>query len=244
MKPFNPIEVSIVIAVRNEAKNIQPVGEMISKTLDASGIAYECLWIDDGSTDETPSFLKTLTIAEGKHWFLTHDKNFGKSAALITGFKHTNGKIIATMDGDGQNHPEDVIELIRVLKENNASMICGVRINRKDGWLRQVSSKVANFVRNRINGESIKDSGCPVKVFYRETLNNIPTFEGMHRFLPTLMKAYDGGTVLEHPVADYPRLHEKSKYGIRNRLWSGFCDAIGVRWLISRRIDPKLVNKK
>jgi glycosyltransferase involved in cell wall biosynthesis len=153
--------------------------------------------------------------------------------ATAAGIQFARGQLIATLDADMQNDPVDLPTMIAKLGQSDA--VVGYRLKRRDTFVRRASSKVANAIRNRISGDTIRDTGCSLKVFRAEAIRAIPLFEGMHRFLPTLLR-YHGFVVVEHPVSHHPRTAGKSKYGVLNRAWRAFKDLLAVRWMRTRLI--------
>ena len=228
-------EICVVIPVFNESGNIQPLVEEIQLAL-ASQVTYETIVIDDASTDSTGVELADLLSYRDDTRVETHTVNLGQSAAIRTGVKAAGAAIIAVLDGDGQNDPADIFTLYTALNRfDDVNMVVGERRDRHDHWIRLLSSKIANSVRSRLLGDGVRDTGCGMKVFYRDDFLNLPAFDHMHRFLPALIQR-QGGKVLSVPVNHRPRLHGASKYAINNRLWVGIVDLLGVMWLKRRRM--------
>lgn len=234
-------DVSIIVPVLNEAESIPQLAGEVSAAFDGGEWVWECIWVDDGSRDATLAQLKALHRTDPRHRFLVHDRNYGQSAALVTGFAGSSGRILATLDGDLQNDPSDLPRLIRALEAGDAHMVNGVRAQRRDSWLRRASSRIANGFRNRLSGATATDVGCSVRAFYRTTIEGVPHFHGMHRFLPTLV-TMRGWRVTEVDVNHRPRSHGVTKYGVHNRLWVGIADTFGVRWLASRSVNPQVAE--
>lgn len=233
--------ISVVIPVRNEADNIEPLVEEFV-ALRASVPVDEVIYVDDGSTDETPNVLKAL---QRRHEFLrvvSHNRSAGQSAALWTGIRAATGALIATMDGDGQNDPADIARLYECYLANADAagrlMIAGQRMKRQDNWIRRWSSRIANSVRSRLLKDGTRDTGCALKLFRRHDYLALPYFDHMHRFLPALMDR-QGIRVRHVDVAHRPRTRGVSKYGTWDRLWVGISDLLGVMWL-RRRARPTL----
>lgn len=231
--------VSIIIPVKNESSSIAQLAGEVGAAFEDSPWPWECIWIDDGSTDATLDVLRCLARKDRRHRYVSHDANYGQSAALLTGCRVATGSIIATLDGDLQNDPADLPRLIRLLESGDYDMVNGVRARRCDGWMRKVSSRIANGFRNRISGATATDVGCSVRVFYRQCMEGIPPFRGMHRFLPTLV-AMRGWRITETSVGHRARSHGVTSYGVHNRLWVGIADTFGVRWLTSRVVSPRI----
>jgi len=230
---------SIVVPVKNEAGSIPPLAREITDAFEGAPLAWECLWIDDGSTDGTLAELRALHASDPRHRFVSHDRNYGQSAALVTGFSHARGSIIATLDGDLQSDPADLPRLVTLLETTGVDMVNGVRTKRADSAARVVSSKIANAFRNRLSGATATDVGCSVRVFRKKCVEGLPLFRGAHRFLPTLV-AMKGWRIAESPVNHRPRRHGRTSYGVANRLWVGIADTMGVRWLVWRNVNPRI----
>lgn len=231
--------VSIVIPVKNESESIVQLADEVSAAFEGETWPWECIWIDDGSTDTTLDVLRRLARTDPRHRYVSHDTNYGQSASLVTGCRAATGRIIATLDGDLQSDPADLPRLIRLLQDGDHHMVSGVRAKRQDSRVRRMSSRIANCFRNRISGATATDVGCSVRVFYRQCIDGIPQFRGMHRFLPTLV-AMRGWRFDETDVNHRARLHGATNYGIHNRLWVGIADTLGVRWLSSRSVNPRV----
>ena len=236
------IEVSIVIPLFNEAKNIEPLVMEITKTMDEHPWSWECLWIDDGSTDQSLSILRKISDADKRHRYLSFEQNCGQSAAFHAGFKAVNGFIIATIDGDRQNDPTDLPNLIHMVQSGKADMANGYRLIRHDNLIRKLSSRIANRFRSLVTGKTVRDVGCSTRVFRRDCTAYLPKFSGMHRFLPTLVNMA-GFKLSEVPVNHRPRVSGKSKYNIKNRLWVGLVDSFGVLWLKKRAFHYTIKSK-
>ncbi|MEA2603096.1 MAG: hypothetical protein QOF89_4088 [Acidobacteriota bacterium] len=233
-------EISIVIPVFNEEENLPVLAAEVQGVLRGLGRPYEVIFVDDGSTDASPEVLRRLAREDSAVRILHQRRNSGQSAALDAGFRFARGGIVVTLDGDLQNDPADIPKLLEHLESPSGwDVVCGVRAHRQDTWVRKVSSRIANGVRNRLTHESVTDVGCTLKAFRTEYLRRIPMFTGMHRFLPTLLKM-EGARVTEIPVNHRPRLHGQPKYNIRNRIWRALADLFAVRWMQTRWIDRNL----
>lgn len=233
-----PIEVSIIIPVYNEVENIERLYKEIVTALPQDRFLYEVIFIDDGSTDGTTACLRGLSRhATGLH-VVYHKKKFGQSAGLLSGARAARYANLVSLDGDGQNDPKDIPRLFESLKNSN-TVVLGIREKRKDHLLRRLSSRIGNAVRQVLLNDGCPDTGCSLKLFPREAFLKLPHFNHLHRFLPALFKRA-GFNLLHVPVAHRPRRHGVSKYGIRNRLFVGIYDLIGVRWLLKRPCSPEI----
>jgi len=231
------MRVSIVVPVHNEVDNIIALIDEIVKAM-SSAKAYEIIYVDDGSTDETAAVLKQAMRSIKALRVLRHQRSCGQSAAIHTGVKAAVYPYIATLDGDGQNDPADISRLYEVLTQQSQPqtplwMVAGWRNKRYDSAWRLFSSKVANAVRSRLLGDDTPDTGCGLKVFLRDKFLELPYFDHMHRFLPALILRA-GGLVISEPVAHRSRANGQSKYGTLDRLWAGIIDLLGVIWLQKR----------
>ena len=240
------VELSVIVPVFNEAENIKPLVSEIRTALD-DVINYEILYVDDGSSDGTLTLLQALTAEIPCFRYVAHDGNFGQSAAVASGVKSAHGRLIATLDGDGQNDPADISKLVDCLKAQtggyrNSVLVVGRRKKRRDTWLKRISSRVANGVRSRMLKDDTPDTGSGLKVFARSMFLELPMFDHMHRFLPALVLR-NNGKVLSVEVNHRLRKSGQSKYGLHNRLWVGIVDIFGVMWLQRRPIRPSIKER-
>jgi dolichol-phosphate mannosyltransferase len=233
-----PPALSVVIPAFNEAGNVTPLVDEVAAALATLEGGFEILVVDDASTDGTADVLRGLSREGLRPVF--HLFNCGQSAAVASGFRAARGEWVATLDGDGQNDPADLPVMLERAIAEGADCATGVRRRRQDNFVRRISSRVANRFRDWITGDRVTDSGCGVRVVRRDALLEVPVFNGMHRFLPTLLRA-QGFTVIEHPVNHRERLSGVSKYGVGNRLWRGIRDCFGVRWYLRRAVRARRV---
>jgi len=234
MKP----DISIIIPLYNEVDNIKPLGLSIINAME--GKKYEVVFVNDGSTDGSTQKLREWCAQHTNFRAIHFRRNAGQTAAMDAGFRHALGKYVVSMDADMQNDPADIPKLLEKL--NTYDMVCGWRQKRNDPWIKRISSKVANYIRNKLSKEDIKDTGCSLKAYRRECLDQIKLYNGMHRFLPTLFKM-EGFTVTEIVVNHYPRKFGKSKYGISNRAFRAFVDLLVVRWMKKRKLNYEVENE-
>ncbi len=227
------VDISIVIPIRNEVQNIPLLAEEVKSAMQGEFNEWECIWVDDGSTDGSLAAIRELALADRRHRYISFQQNAGQSAALWAGFSEARAPIIATIDGDGQNDPADIPALFRTVESGAADMANGYRANRQDDLKRKISSILGNGFRTFLTGKTVRDAGCSTRVFRSACVEALPRFAGMHRFLPTLA-AIQGFKLSEAPVNHRPRVRGDSKYSIRNRLWVSLVDMFGVFWLKKR----------
>jgi len=232
---------SIVVPVLNEAESIGPLAGDIDRAMESMPHAWECIWVDDGSTDATAATLADLHHRSPRHHFVQLDRNYGQSAALAAGFSQARGGLIAMIDGDGQNPPREIPRLVDLLIENDYHMVCGYR-RRRYNRVRLLSSRIANGFRNLVTHDNIRDVGCSLRVFRAECVDGVYVFRGMHRFLPTLVRVNGFDRIAQVPVDNEPRRRGRSKYGINNRLWVGLVDTLAVRWMRRRGVVPRVAR--
>ena len=222
-------ELSVVVPVCNEEDNVEPLINEIRSAF--AGRDIEIIYVDDGSSDGTVAAIQRVRASGIPLRLLRHSIRRGQSAAIHTGISHATADWVATLDGDGQNDPADLPQLLA--QRASAALIIGNRVQRRDTWLRHLQSRVANGVRGRLLGDGTPDTGCGIKVMHRATFMQLPYFDHMHRLLPALFQRA-GATVLSWPVSHRPRERGSSKYGLFDRLWVGIVDIFGVMWLPRR----------
>ena len=229
------MDLSVVIPVCNEEESIGILIEEITQAL-AQKYQHEIIVVDDGSTDKTLEVLLKIKKDLPTLRVIKHLQNSGQSTAVRTGVQHAKSAWIATLDGDGQNDPADIPNLYNELANQNLDpwlVVAGYRKKRKDTWLKRISSKYANSIRDRLLRDGTPDTGCGLKVFARDSFLALPYFDHMHRDIPALFQR-QGGRVVSVEVNHRHRMQGTSKYGFHNRLWVGIVDILGVRWLQNR----------
>lgn len=185
---------SLIIPLYNEEESVAALAAEVESAL--AEVDWECLWVDDGSRDGTTECVRNLAADQPRHRLLRLARNSGQSAALLAGLEAARGRLLGTLDGDGQNDPADLPRMIALQRVSGADLVNGRRAVRRDSWLRRISSRVAKGWRNTLTGESVADVGCGIRVFRRECARHLPPFKGMHRFLPTLIRL-DGWSLVE-----------------------------------------------
>jgi glycosyltransferase involved in cell wall biosynthesis len=231
------VELSLVIPAYNERENLAPLLDEIGAVL--GDRPYEVIVIDDGSTDGTFETLKFLRTEHPQLRVIAFERNAGQTAAFAAGFRAAAAPVVVTLDADLQNDPADIPKLVETLQRTGATAVAGYRATRRDTAWKRLQSRIANGIRNRLNGEVIRDTGCSLKAFRTEAVRALPLFAGMHRFLPTLIKM-QGGSVTEVPVGHRPRRHGATKYGMWNRVLRSLVDAFAVRWMQRRAIRYRI----
>jgi dolichol-phosphate mannosyltransferase len=227
---------SIVLPAFNEEGNILPLsGELADVLPDLAAWSVECVFVDDGSTDDTR---REMISARARYpalgiRIIALDGNYGLTTAMDAGFKAARGGVVATLDTDRQNDPRDLPRLLAELRR--ADVVIGIRVRRRDSLVKRASSKIANSIRNRATREEIADTGCSLKVYRKEFLDRLKLFTGLHRFLPTLLKM-EGARVVQVPVNHRPRAAGRAKYGLANRLAGPLADLLAVRWMMKRHV--------
>ena len=229
------VAISVVVPVRNEAENIRPLIGEIAAVLEGRW-AYEIIYVNDGSTDATAERLAEVMKQRDNLRQLRHANSAGQSAAIRSGVRAARGAIIATLDGDGQNNPAFLPDLISTLERGGErlGLVAGQRVGRKDTGFKKFQSRAANAIRGTILRDGTRDTGCGLKAFRREVFLMMPYFDGLHRFLPALVRR-EGLEIAYVDVVDRPRRSGVSNYGFFDRLWIGILDLAGVWWLIRRK---------
>jgi dolichol-phosphate mannosyltransferase len=226
--------VSVVVPVRNEAGNVTPLIDEIAAAL--AGRAFEIIYVNDGSTDGTAAELAALMRERPYLREVRHAQSCGQSSAVRTGVAAARAPVCVTLDGDGQNDPKFLPALVDAVAQGGArvGLAAGQRVGRKATAFKRFQSRVANRVRGAILRDGTRDTGCGLKAFRREVFLALPYFDGLHRFLPALVRR-DGYDVVYVDVIDRERRHGVSNYGMWDRLWVGILDLMGVWWLLRRR---------
>ena len=231
----NSPAISVVVPLYNEEENLPILQEELRIAL--KGLAYEIIFIDDGSVDHTAERIETAPNIR----VIRFEKNAGQSAAIYAGLTAARGETAVIIDGDLQNDPADIPRLLAEITQG-ADLVCGYRFKRRDTVVKRLTSRIANTVRSRYTKDGVRDTGCTLKAMRRECVNALLPFKGMHRFIPALVKAA-GYRLVEVPVNHRSRRFGQSKYGLGNRALRATIDMFGVRWLLSRRLNYKIREK-
>jgi glycosyltransferase involved in cell wall biosynthesis len=234
---------SLVIPCYNEQDNLRPLITAIRAAVEPLKLSYEVVITDDCSKDKSWETLKELAGSDPRIRVQRFAFNCGESAASWAGLKAARGQYLFTLDADLQNDPKDLPKFLEALKQYDC--VCGTRVESRgkgDNFIRIASSRIANWVRNKLSGEQISDAGCTYRAFKRECIENLKFFKGMHRFLPTLFKI-EGFTVTEIRVTNNPRFAGQSHYGVWNRLFASFYDLLAVRWMKQRMFRYQVAER-
>ena len=234
MSTSEPV-VSDVVPVRNEAENIAPLLAEIAAALDGRW-PFEVVYVNDGSTDGTAAELERLKAQYPWLRQVRHAQSCGQSSAVRTGVAAARGTMVATIDGDGQNDPAFIPAMLQLLERDapRIGLVAGQRVGRKASGFKKLQSRIANTVRGAVLRDGTRDTGCGLKAFRRDVFLRLPYFDGLHRFLPALVRR-EGFAIGYADVVDRPRAHGTSNYGMWDRLWVGILDLAGVWWLIRRK---------
>jgi glycosyltransferase involved in cell wall biosynthesis len=231
----NDPAVAVVVPVRNEAGNVAPLVAEIAAALEGQW-PFEIVYVNDGSTDTTEAVLRDEMQRRGNLRQLRHTESCGQSAAVRSGVAAARAPVVVTIDGDGQNDPAFIPAMLRTLEAGAPGMglVAGQRTGRKSGGFKKLQSRIANAVRGAVLRDGTRDTGCGLKAFRRDVFLRLPYFDGLHRFLPALVKR-EGFSIGYVDVVDRPRGSGVSNYGLWDRLWVGILDLAGVWWLIHRK---------
>lgn len=234
---MHPPAISCILPIYNEERCLPPLLEELDTALRDLKQPFEIICVDDASTDNGPRLLQALCRTHAHLRVLRHFRNLGQSAAFASGFQAARAPILCTMDADMQHDPADIPMLLEALQPDTA-MVCGIRAKRQDSWVKRFASHAANTFRNRVVGDHIADAGCTFRVVRGEALRDLFVFNGMHRFLPNILRI-QGFKVVERPIRHRPRISGASKYGINNRLWRGLADCFAMRWYARRALPAQ-----
>jgi dolichol-phosphate mannosyltransferase len=234
-------DLSVVIPLFNEEESLPPLWAELRPVLEALALAFEVVFVDDGSVDRSAEVVRGFRDADPRVRLVRLKTNSGETAATDAGFKAARGRRVVVMDADLQNDPRDIPTLLAHLDRWDAAT--GWRVTRADGdsVVRRASSRIANAVRNWLTDETVRDSGCTFRAFRRECLRELVLYRGLHRFIPTLLKMR-GYRVIEVPVRHRPRRFGRSKYGVLNRAAVAFADLLAIRWMNARFLRYEVVE--
>ena len=225
------LELTVILPVFNEVQNLALLWPEVRAILEAHWRHVEVIFVDDVSTDGSTEWLRDLARRDGRVRHVRFARHAGLTAALDAGYRRARAPIVVTMDSDLQSDPADIPRLVAALRDADAAT--GWRVHRHDTWLKRLSSRIANFIRNRLTRETVRDSACTLRAMRRECTTALPAYDGLHRFVPTLLRIA-GYRVVEVPVTHRARRFGESKFGVRNRAGRAFRDLLFVRWMQHR----------
>ncbi len=238
----NKEKFSVVLPVYNEQDNLQILFGELREAAKATGRPWEAVFVDDCSTDRSLEIIRELAEAHDEVRYVAFAENRGQSAAFCAGFDAVDSNIVVTIDADLQNDPADIPKMLDLFG-NDCEMVIGWRAERKDTFVKRISSKLANAIRDAIVDDGVHDTGCSLKVMRTDLLLKLPRFKNMHRYFPILMKM-QGARIKEVAVNHRERNAGVSKYGTLDRALAGVYDLVGVAWLLKRHIDYSVKEKK
>lgn len=234
MNKTSHYQLTIIVPIFNEEDNIQALEERLSAYLPTASHTACVLFVNDGSTDNSPARICEICSRHADFFYLSLERNGGLSAAMKAGIDATESPYVGYMDADLQTTPEDFNLLLADIE--NYELVMGIRANRKDTLFKKVQSRIANGFRRMMTNDGVQDTGCPLKVMHTDYARRIPFFTGMHRFLPALILLQEG-RIRQVPVRHFPRTAGVSKYHLWNRLVSPFMDCFAYRWMKKRYIN-------
>jgi glycosyltransferase involved in cell wall biosynthesis len=233
--PAQP-DISVVIPAFNEAQNVRPMYDALTRVLKPSGLSYELIWIDDGSRDSTWKEVENLHMSDKRVIGVRFRRNFKKAAALMAGFREAKGSLVLTMDADLQDEPAEIPRLIQAMRERNLDLVVGWKRKRKDPWHKLVSSWSFNLLVRKFTGITLHDSDCNFRLMKRDVVDHLDLYGGLFRYIPSIAHA-NGFRVGEIPVVHNPRRFGKSKYGLK-RLVTGPFDLLTIKFLLDYKSTP------
>ncbi|NNC44996.1 MAG: glycosyltransferase [Winogradskyella sp.] len=230
-------KLTIIVPVYNEEDNILRLEQELMRFIEVATVPISVLFVNDGSSDNSLSLLRTICQRHTEFELLSFQKNEGLSAAIKAGFDHVETDLVGYIDADLQTSPEDFNLLLNHI--DNHELVTGVRSIRKDKFVKNMSSRIANGIRRAFTKDGMDDTGCPLKIIKTDYAKRIPMFKGLHRFLPAMV-LLQKGRVLQVPVRHFPRTAGKSKFGLWNRLLGPLLDCFVYVWMKRKYINYEI----
>lgn len=234
-------EFTIIVPVYNEEDNLIRVEKELSAYIKIAAKKTKILFVNDGSSDNSQKLIEKICSKNSDFDFIRFEENCGLSAAIAAGFKHTDTELVGYIDSDLQTAPSDFNNLLEFIPEYD--LVTGVRANRKDSFVKNMSSTIANGIRRSFTHDGMDDTGCPLKVIKTSYAQNIPMFKGLHRFLPAMI-LLQNGKIKQVPVQHFPRIAGTAKYGLWNRLLGPLLDCFAYLWMKKKYINYNISKKK
>jgi len=232
---------TIIVPVYNEEDNLLRVQKELQDYIDTCAISASVLFVNDGSKDSSLPVMRTICQESDAFHYITFDKNYGLSAAIKAGFDYAQTTLVGYIDSDLQTSPQDFDLLLAEIGDND--LVTGVRSNRKDSFVKNMSSKIANGIRRSFTHDGMDDTGCPLKIIKTDFAKRIPMFKGLHRFLPAMIMLQNG-TVKQVPVQHFPRIAGQAKFGLWNRLLGPLVDCFAYVWMKKKYINYKVADSQ
>ncbi|MDX1753310.1 MAG: glycosyltransferase family 2 protein [Salinimicrobium sediminis] len=233
-------EFTIVVPLFNEEPNLLRVEQELENYLKTAPVKTCILFVEDGSTDGSLQLVQEISRRNNDFKYISFDRNYGLSSAIKAGFDHAETSLIGYIDSDLQTDPADFDLLLEHIGE--CDLVTGVRTNRKDSFIKNLSSVVANVIRRSFTHDGMDDTGCPLKVIKADYAKRIPMFKGLHRFLPAMI-LLQNGKIKQVPVRHYPRIAGKAKFHLLNRLAGPLVDCFAYLWMRKNYINYKIAKK-
>ncbi len=231
---------TIIVPVYNEADNLQRVHQELSSYINKAAIPTTVLFVNDGSIDSSLSMIEDICKENEEFFYINFDQNYGLSAAIKAGFDHATSTLVGYIDSDLQTSPQDFDLLLSHIDQYD--LVTGVRANRKDSFVKNMSSTIANGIRRSFTHDGMDDTGCPLKIIKTDYAQRIPMFKGLHRFLPAMI-LLQHGTIKQVPVSHFERIAGTAKFGLWNRLLGPLMDCFAYLWMKRKYINYKVAHK-
>jgi glycosyltransferase involved in cell wall biosynthesis len=233
-------QLTIVIPVYNEADNLLRVEKECVKFFKSASAKSKVLFVNDGSKDASQQLIEDICSRNNDFSFISFKENRGLSAAIKAGFDYTTTPLVGYIDADLQTSPEDFNKLLEYSKDYH--LVTGVRADRKDSFVKNMSSKIANGIRRAFTNDGMDDTGCPLKIIHTDYAKRIPMFKGLHRFLPAMI-LLQNGKIIQIPVQHFPRIAGKANFGLWNRLLGPLMDCFAYLWMKKKYINYAVAKK-
>lgn len=230
---------TIIVPVYNEEENLERVEAELSKYIDIASVPTAVLFVNDGSKDNSQALIETICERNVAFNYISFKENRGLSAALKAGFDFIDTELTGYIDSDLQTAPADFNKLLKYIDSHE--LVTGVRSERKDTFVKNMSSKIANGIRRAFTNDGMDDTGCPLKVIKTDYAKRIPMFRGLHRFLPAMI-LLQKGRIIQIPVQHFPRMAGTANFGLWNRLLGPLMDCFAYLWMKKKYINYEVIK--